>query len=135
MKLKFQIYLREYEVTRGKHQQQHVMMKETPANLIFHCRHYVNIRVLLQINAQKQCKHTENVINALLNLKTSAILLLRWICQFYNPSKCTKVWYSSSIKQIKNQILANVSGNSLLSENSVTNKRKTSTAFRLSTCF
>ena len=48
MKLRFQIYVREYEVTRGKHQQQHVMMKETPANLIFHCRHYVNISVLLQ---------------------------------------------------------------------------------------
>lgn len=80
MKLRFQIYVKEHEMIRGKHQQRHVMMKENTCKTHISLLRYVNIKILLEIHAYTHWKHTENVMNAVLNLKTSANLLLQRIC-------------------------------------------------------
>ena len=77
MKLRFQIYVKEHEMIRGKHQQHHVMMRENTCKTHISLLRYVNIKILLEIHAKR---HTENVMNAVLNLKTSANLLLQRIC-------------------------------------------------------
>ena len=57
-------------------------IEKTPANLIFYSWHYVNMRILLEINAGKHWKHVENIINAMLDLKTSSNFLLQRIFKF-----------------------------------------------------
>ena len=82
MKLRFQIYVEEHEITCGKQQQHLITLKKTPTNLIFYSWHYVNMRILLEINAGKHWKHVENIINAMLDLKTSSNFLLQRIFKF-----------------------------------------------------
>ena len=38
-----------------------------PADLTFHCRRYVNLRILSEVNADKHWKKTVNIKNVVLN--------------------------------------------------------------------